>query len=294
MTEGFRTPEERFAELPDFPFEPSYRTVGDLRLAHVDVGEGAPVVMLHGEPTWSFIWRRVIPPIRDAGFRCIAPDHAGFGRSDKPLDPEWHSLERHVELTSTLLVDLDLRDVTLVVHDWGGPVGLTIALAHPERVARIVTLDTAIDPREVWMSELWVRFREFVEATTDFPVGQIMQTSCFKQLPDDVIAAYDAPFPVTESKAGTVGMPMAVPKPVEGQPMPAYESIAEGMRADGRPMLMLWGQEDMILTVASGERLASSIGRRLDHVIPEAGHGLQEDQGPLVGTLIADWLIGDG
>lgn len=294
MTEAFRTPEERFADLPDFAFEPEYRMVGDLRLAHIDVGEGAPVVMLHGEPTWSLIWRRVIPPIRDTGFRCIAPDHAGFGRSDKPLDPGWHSLERHVELSSTLLEDLDLRDVTLVVHDWGGPVGLTIALTHPERVSRIVTLDTAIDPREAWMSELWVRFREFVEATTDFPVGQIMQTSCFKQLPDDVIAAYDAPFPVAESKAGTIGLPMSVPKPVEGQRIPAYESIAEGLRADSRPMLMLWGQEDMILTVASGERLASSLGRRLDHVIPEAGHGLQEDQGPLVGTLTADWLTSDG
>jgi haloalkane dehalogenase len=293
VTEAFRTPEERFTGLPDFDFEPGYRTVGDLRLAHLDVGEGPPVVMLHGEPSWSFIWRRVVPPIRETGFRCVVPDHAGFGRSDKPHDPSWHSLERHVELTTTLLEDLDLRDVTLVVHDWGGPIGLTIAVTRPDRVARIVSLDTAIDPAEAWMSEAWVRFREFVETTDDFPAGQIMQTSCFTELDDEVVAAYDAPFPAPESKGGLTGLPMCVPRPDE-QPAAAYESLAEGLRRDQRPMLMLWGQEDLILTVASGERLAMSIGRKLDHVIPGAGHGLQEDQGPLVGELIADWLTSGG
>jgi haloalkane dehalogenase len=291
MAEAFRTPEERFAEVPEFDFEPSYRTVGDLRLAHVDVGEGPPVVMLHGEPTWGFIWRDVIPPVRDAGFRCIVPDHAGFGRSDKPMDPSWHSLERHVELTGTLLEDLDLRDATIVVHDWGGPIGFTLALSHADRVARIVSLDTAIDPREAWMSDLWVRFREFVEATEDLPTGQMMQTSCFKELPDPVVAAYDAPFPTVESKAGVTGLPLCVPRVNPEDPTPAeYADIIQGLRSDARPILILWGQEDMILTVASGERLASLIGRKLDHVIPDAGHGLQEDQGPLVGRLIADWL----
>lgn len=289
MTESFRTPEERFARLPDFDFAPSYRMVGDLRVAHLDVGRGPPVVLLHGEPTWSFIWRKVIPPIRDEGFRCIVPDHAGFGRSDKPLDPSWHSLERHAEITTSLLEELDLSDLTLVVHDWGGPIGLTVAVAHPERVARIVTLDTAIDPNEPWMSEAWVRFREFVETTADFPAGEIMQTSCVKELPTEVVAAYDAPFPTPESKGGLTGLPMCMPRQGD-EAISDYESIVEGLRGDDRPMLMLWGHDDLILTVASGERLATSIGRKLDHVIPDAGHGLQEDQGPLVGRLIADWL----
>jgi haloalkane dehalogenase len=293
VTEAFRTPEERFADLSEFPFEPSYRMVGDLRLAHVDVGEGRPIVMLHGEPSWSFIWRDVIPPVRDAGFRCVIPDHAGFGRSDKPRDPSWHSLERHVELTTTLLEDLDLREVTLVVHDWGGPIGLSIALAHPNRVASVVTLDTIIDPREAWMSELWVRFREFVETTEDFPAGQIMQATCLTDLSDEAVAAYDAPFPSVESKAALTGLPMCVPKVGPGEAVPAYEDICEGLRRDRRPMLILWGEDDLILTVASGERLASRIGRRIDHLIPQAGHGLQEDQGPLVGRLIADWLTSD-
>jgi pimeloyl-ACP methyl ester carboxylesterase len=192
----FRTPEERFEGLPDFAYEPHYRTVGELRLAHLDVGEGAPVLMLHVEPTWSFIWRKVIPAVRDAGYRCVVPDHAGFGRSDKPTDPAWHSLGRHVKLASSLLEELDLRDVTVVCHDWGGPIGLTVALAHPDRIARAVMLDTVIDPREAWTSELWVRFREFVERTEDLPMGELVAGSCLHGLADDVLAAYDAPFPV--------------------------------------------------------------------------------------------------
>src|ERR671910_3111676 len=197
----YRTPEERFEGLPDFDFEPNYRNVGDLRLAHLDVGEGPPVLMLHGEPTWSFIWRKLIPPIRDARYRCVAPDHAGFGRSDKPTDPAWQTLERHVELTASLVEDLDLHDVTLVIHDWGGPIGLSLALAYPDRVARIVILDTVIDPREVWMNHAWVRIREWIELTGDLPVAELMRASCWHELSDDVVAAYEAPFPVAESKA---------------------------------------------------------------------------------------------
>jgi haloalkane dehalogenase len=290
VTEAFRTPEERFADLPDFDFQPTYRTVGDFRLAHLDVGEGSPVVMLHGEPSWSFIWRQVIPPIRDTGYRCIVPDHAGFGRSDKPLDEDWHSLERHVDITASLLEDLDLRDVTLVVHDWGGPIGFSVCLIHPDRVARVATLDTVIDPREVWMSEVWVRFREFVESTEDFPAGEIMQGSCFRDLPADVLAAYDAPFPTLESKAALTGLPMSVPRIESDEDAAPFLDICDALRGDERPFLMLWGQEDLILTVASGHRLAAAIGRRIDHVIPDAGHGIQEDQGKAVGELIADWL----
>jgi haloalkane dehalogenase len=290
VIEAFRTPAERFSGLPEFDFETSYRTVGDLRLAHLDVGDGPPVVMLHGEPSWSFIWRSVIPPIRDAGFRCVAPDHAGFGRSDKPLDPSWHSLDEHVELTANLLEDLDLREVTLVGHDWGGPISAIVALSAPDRVARMVILDTVIDPREAWMSEMWVRFREFVESTEDFPAGEIMRATCFRGLADDAIAAYDAPFPTVVSKAALTGLPLSVPRiETDGQAGP-WEDLCDALRQDPRPILITWGQDDLILTVASGERLASRIGRKVDHVIPEAGHGLQEDQGPMIGGLIADWL----
>lgn len=257
MTEAFRTPEARFAELPEFDFEPHYRTAGDLRLAHLDEGDGPPVVMLHGEPAWSFIWRRVLPPLRDAGYRCLVPDHAGFGRSDKPLDPCWHSPERHIQLTSALLVELDLRDVTLLVHDWGGPIGMTIALTHPDRVGRIATLDTAIDPRETWMSEAWVRFREFVERTDDFPTGAIMRATCFRGLSDEVAAAYDAPFPTVGSKAALKGLPLSVPRLQDEEQVAPYEDLRDALRRDPRPILILWGHDDLILTVASGSPPAS-------------------------------------
>lgn len=294
MTGVFRTPEERFEGLPEFPFEPCYRTVGELRLAHLDVGEGAPVVMLHGEPAWSFIWRKVIPPLRDAGYRCVVPDHAGFGRSDKPLDPDWQSLERHVELTGTLLEQLDLRDATLVVHDWGGPIGLTVAVAHPDRVSRIVVLDTAIDSREVWMNELWVRFRDFVMETEDLRAGELMRATCLRDPGDEVLAGYEAPFPAPESKAALKGLPMSVPRPDDEDAAAAAAGVYDALRRDSRSLLILWAESDLILTLASGQRLASRIGRRIDHVIPDAGHGLQEDQGELVGALIADWLRGGG
>jgi haloalkane dehalogenase len=286
----FRTPEERFEGLADFAFEPHYRTIGELRLAHLDVGEGDPVLMLHGDPAWSFIWRKVIPTIRDAGYRCVAPDHAGFGRSDKPTDPAWHSLRPHVRLTSSLLTDLDLRDVTVVCHDWGGPIGLTLALAHPDRIARIVILDTVIDTREAWISELWVRFREFVEQTEDLPIGELMRGTCYQGLADKVLAAYNAPFPGPESKAAVKGLAMCVPRKHDKTDLAAFDALMVGLSDDVRPKLMLWGERDLVIGLAVGQRLASQIGHRIDHVIPDAGHGIQEDQGPMVGALIAGWL----
>src|SRR4051812_587764 len=132
-----RTPAERLEGLPDFPFQSSYTEIDGLRLAYLDEGEGKPVVFSHGEPPWSFLWRKVIPPVRDAGFRCIAPDYAGFGRSDKPTDLDWYTYDKHVQQTGSLLEHLDLRDVTAVVPDWGGPVRLRLAAAKPGPLARV-------------------------------------------------------------------------------------------------------------------------------------------------------------
>ena len=146
LMDAVRTPDELLAELPAFPWASQHRTVEDgLRMAHLDEGEGAPVVFFHGEPTWSFLWRKVIPPVRDAGFRCIAPDLLGFGRSDKPMDIDWYSYDRHTASIAALLEDLDLRDATIVVHDWGGPIGLRArGRARPSGSARLVILDTGL------------------------------------------------------------------------------------------------------------------------------------------------------
>jgi haloalkane dehalogenase len=287
--DAFRTPEERFEGLPQFDHRPRYREVDGLRLGHIEAGDGPPVVMLHGEPAWSFIYRKLIPPLRDAGYRCIVPDHPGFGRSDKPFDPAWYRLDRLIASSGSLLEDLALRDVTLVVHDWGGPVGLSLAVTEPERIARIVVLDTTLDPTEAWMNESWVRFREFVERTEELPIGAIMRATCASEPTDEVLAAYDAPFPARQAQGGTHGLPLSVPRTRETPP--DVGRLYQALRDDPRPMLVLWGELDIYITLATGQRLASAIGRRIDHVVADAGHAIQEDQGELVGSLIAEWLV---
>ncbi len=189
-----RTPDERLQGLPDYPFESSYREVDGLRLAHLDEGEGKPVVFFHGEPTWSYLWRKVIPPVRDAGFRCIAPDYAGFGRSDKPTDVGWYTYDRHVELMAALLEELDLRDATVVVHDWGGPIGLRLAVEHPDRISRIVIMETGPFTGHQRMSDAWFAFRDFVRENEDVPVGILVRGGCKNDPGDEVIAAYEAPY----------------------------------------------------------------------------------------------------
>ena len=254
----------------------------------MDEGAGRPIVFLHGEPAWSYIWRKTIPVLTEAGHRCIAPDHAGCGRSDKPTDFGWYTLENHVAVTESLLEDLDLRDVTLVVHDWGGAIGLTLALARPDRIERMVILDTVLDPAEVWVSERWVEFRDFVERTDDLPVGWVMRATLYTDPGDEVIAAYEAPHLGPESKVALRAMPLSVPRSAEGEDEPS--PLPEGLRRDRRPMRIIWGENDTVLTATIGERLARSIGRSVDEWIPNAGHGLPEDQGELLGERIAAWL----
>jgi len=290
MTDTLRTPDDAFADLPDFPYEPRYREVDGLRLAHIDEGEGPPVVMFHGEPTWSFLWRKVLPPVRDAGYRVIAPDLAGFGRSDKPTDLAWYAYDRHTELAGTLLEDLDVRDATAVVHDWGGPIGLRLAVEHPERISKLVILDTGLFTGRQRMSEAWIQFRNFVERTEDLPVGFLVRGACKIDPGDDVVAAYDAPYPTPASKAGARAFPLMLPTEPTAPGAEAGQRVLEALREDRRPTLMLWADSDPILSVETGERFASAIGRESPRVIENASHFLQEDQGPEIGRLIAEWL----
>src|SRR3954453_17732639 len=234
MTDAVRTPDPLLEGLPDFPYAPRYRTVGGLRLAHVDEGEGAPVVMWHGEPTWGFLWRHVLPPVRDAGHRVVLPDLAGFGRSDKPLDPGWYSYDRHVETAATLLEDLDLRDATFVVHDWGGPIGLRLAVEHPDRVARLVLTDTGLFTGEQPMSDSWHAFADFVARTEDLPVGMLVRRGCHRDPGEAVAAAYDPPFPTAPPRPGGRGRgALGRPPPqrrLEGRPprLPGPDPAAAG------------------------------------------------------------------
>jgi haloalkane dehalogenase len=291
MGEVVRTPEEAFEDLPDFPFRAHYREVDGLRLAHLDEGEGPPVVFFHGEPTWSFLWRKVIPPVRDAGFRCLAPDLVGFGQSDKPTNIGFYSYDRHCSLAGSLLEDLDVRGATVVVHDWGGLIGLRLAVEQRERIERLVILDTGLFSGHQRMSEGWLAFRDFVERTEDLPVGMLVRRGCRTDPGDEVAAAYEAPYPSAAAKAGARAFPLLVPQTPEAPGAAAGARVHEALRQDRRPTLMLWADSDAVLPLSAGERFAASIGREAPRTIADAGHFLQEDQGPLIGSSIAQWLV---
>ncbi len=290
MTDAIRTPDEVLEGLPDFPFSSRYREFDGLRLAHLDEGDGPPVVFFHGEPTWSFLWRKVIPPVRDAGYRCIAPDLPGFGRSDKPVDIDWYSYERHVAAVAPMLEDLDLRDATIVVHDWGGPIGLRLAVDHPDRIARIVALDTGLFTGRQRMTDAWNAFRDFVERTDDLPVGFLVRGACKHDPGDEVIAGYEAPFPSAASKAGARAFPLILPTSPEMPGAEAGQRVLEALGTDRRPKLVLWADSDPILPPDVGRRFAAALGVEVHHEIADASHFLQEDAGGQIGALIADWL----
>jgi haloalkane dehalogenase len=288
--DAIRTPDEVLEGLPDFPYEPHYREVDGLRLAHIDEGDGAPVVMWHGEPTWSFLWRKVLPPVRDAGHRVICPDLVGFGRSDKPTERDWYSYDRHVEYAATLLTDLDIRGATFVVHDWGGPIGLRLAVEHPDRVDRLVIMDTGVSTGERRMGEEWQRFRDFVDRIEDVPMSPILQGGTHTELPPEVLAGYEKPFPNAASKAGMRAFPGLIAQEPDAPGAEAGRRVLAALRQDPRPKLVLWADGDFVLPPAIGTAFAAALGVDGPTPITDAGHFLQEDKGAEIGALIADWL----
>jgi haloalkane dehalogenase len=291
--EVFRTPDERFASLPDFSYEPRYRDWDGIRLAHVDEGDGLPVVMLHGEPTWGFLYRKLMPPLLDAGFRCVLPDLPGFGRSDKPVDDGWYSYDRHTAAIASLLEALDVRDATFVMQDWGGPIGLRIAtLELPERVARLVAMDTGVFNGHQRMSEGWIRFRDFVARNRDLPIARLITGACKHEPPPEVVAAYEAPFPTEESKAGARAFPPLVPLEPDAPGAAEGRAVIEAMRRETRPALLLWADSDPALPLEPLGRFVQMLFPTADEltVIEDASHFLQEDQGERIGRLVADWL----
>lgn len=288
-----RTPEARFEGLPGFDeLRPHYREREGLRLAHLDEGDGggSPVVLVHGQPTWSYLWRKVLPPLVAAGHRCVVPDHLGFGRSDKPQDLAAYSYERHAGLLADLLDTLDLHDVTMVVHDWGGPIGLRVAVERPDRVARMVLMDTGVVTGRERLSDTWQAFRDYVARTPELPVGQLVGAGCHVTPPAEVLAAYDAPFDGAESQGGVHAFPTLVPVSPDAPGAAAGARVKAALREDRRRLLMLWAAADPVFPLKAGEAFAASLGRGIDRVVEDAGHFLQEDRGSEVGALIAEWL----
>ncbi|HEY6932292.1 MAG TPA: haloalkane dehalogenase [Marmoricola sp.] len=295
-----RTPDDRFAELPDFPYEPRYATVpdqdgGELRMAYVDAGPpDAPVaLLLHGEPSWSFLYRHVIGVLADRGIRCLAPDLIGFGRSDKPTDPSDHSYARHVEWVRALAFDvLDLRELTLVGQDWGGLIGLRLAAEHPDRFARIVAANTGLPTGDVDMPEVWWQFRRAVDSAEQLDIGRFVQSGCATRLPEAVLAAYDAPFPDEAHKAGPRAMPGLVPTRPDDPASEANRAAWERLTHSDTPFLVAFSDGDPITGAMAPilqRRMPGAQGRR-HPVIEGAGHFLQEDAGDRLGAVIADFV----
>ena len=292
MGDLFRTPEERFEGLPGYAFEPHWHAADGLRMHYLDEGEGDPVVCFHGEPTWAYLYRRMLPVLTGAGMRVVCPDYPGFGRSDKPTDRRWYTYDRHVEHVSGLLASLDLRDATVVVQDWGGPIGLRWAVENPERVARLVILNTGLFTGRV--SKGFMAWRDFAERNPDLPVGFVLQGATATELPGDVVAAYEAPFPTPESKAGAAQFPLLVPISDDQAGAAEMRAVAGELSRWDKPALVAFSDEDPVFPYPrAGERFTELIPSAGEQIrIEGAAHFLQEDRGERIAELVVKFARG--
>jgi haloalkane dehalogenase len=294
-----RTPDDRFAGLPDFDLAPHYAEIpdqdgGSLRMAWVEAGpaDGPPILLLHGEPSWSFLYRTVIPPLAAAGFRTIAPDLVGFGRSDKPADPTDHSYARHVEWVRALAFDeLDLRGATLVGQDWGGLIGLRLVAEHPDRFAAVVAANTGLPTGDRDMPEVWWKFRRAVEKAAELDVARLVASGCRTPLTPAAHAAYAAPFPDETYKTGPRVMPTLVPTRPDDPATEANRAAWATLTKLDLPVLVAFSDSDPITAAMAPvlRELPGAAGH--DHpTITGAGHFLQEDAGPALAAAILAFL----
>jgi haloalkane dehalogenase len=286
----FRTPDERFENLPGYDFEPHYAQLDGLRLHYVDEGEGDPVVCFHGEPTWAYLYRKMLRPLVAGGNRVICPDYAGFGRSDKPTERGWYTYDRHVDLVTRVLDQLDVRNATAVVQDWGGPIGLRWAVENSDRVARLAILNTGLFTGRV--SKGFMAWRDFAERNPDLPVGFVVGGGTATDLPEDVVAAYEAPFPTPESKAGAAQFPLIVPTSEEMAGAKEMRAVTEALSRWDKPALVAFSDSDPVFPFPrAGEVLASLIPGAGEQVrIEGAAHFLQEDRGVQIAEEVLRFL----
>jgi haloalkane dehalogenase len=283
----FRTPDERFADLPGFPYTPNYVEVDGLRLHHLDEGFGATVLCFHGEPSWTFLYRHMLDALVAGGHRVVCPDMVGFGRSDKPTDERWYTYDRHVETISRHLDQLDLRDVTVVVQDWGGPIGLRWAVEHAQRVERLVILNTGLFAGRV--SKGFEAWREFVERNPDLPIGAIIQAGTATELSDEVVVAYEAPWPTQASKAAAHRFPFLVPLSDEDVGAAEMRAVRAELARWDKPALVAFSDADPVFPFPqAGEQFTQLIPTAGEQVrIEGAAHFLQEEAAaPIVDAMV--------
>lgn len=290
-----RTPDERFAQIPDFPYAPHYVEVGGLRIAFIDEGPRTadPVLLMHGEPTWSFLYRKMIPPLVAAGHRVVVPDLVGCGRSDKPAQTSDYSYARHVAWMLGWLEAVDLRRITLFCQDWGSLIGLRMATAQPDRFARIVLANGGLPMGKGVVPRAFRIWRAFSRWSPVFPVARIVNSGCVQKLNAAELAAYDAPFPSSAYKAAVRIFPSFVPITPDDPEAPANEAAWQVLEQWQKPFLTLFSSRDPI--TRGGERVFQNRvpgAQGQPHtIIRSAGHFLQEDKGPEIAahinTLIA-------
>ncbi|HWH31581.1 MAG TPA: haloalkane dehalogenase [Egibacteraceae bacterium] len=295
--EVLRTPDERFSALPDWPYEPRYAEVGDgLRAHYVDEGprDGEPVLLLHGEPTWGYLYRHMIPPLAAAGLRVVVPDLIGFGRSDKPAAQADYTYARHVEWMRALLFDhLSLSGVTLFGQDWGGLIGLRLVGEHPDRFARVVAGNTFLPTGDHEPSEAFLAWQRFSQETPEFPIGRIVNGASKRELSEAEVAAYDAPFPEESYKAGARRFPMLVPTSPEDPAAEDNRKAWETLSAWDKPFLCTFSDGDPI--TAGGDRVFRKLvpgTAGMAHRTVSGGHFLQEDSGPELAAAIVELISG--
>ncbi len=288
-----RTPDERFKNLPDFPFQPHYVEVNGLRIHYIDEGQGEVILCLHGEPSWSFLYRKMIP-ILSRNHRVLAMDFVGFGRSDKFTERSEYTFKMHHDTVVGFIDTLGLEQITLVAHDWGGLIGLTIASEMPERFARLVIMNTGLPTGDEPLGRAFMRWREFASSTPDMHIGVVIQTGVARgdQIAPEVLAAYESPFPDVTYKAGALAFPLLVPT------HPTDPGAAEMRRARAvlsqwhKPALVMFSDKDPITRSQDifFRALIPAAKDQPEIVIQDAGHFLQEDKGEEIALHIVDFI----
>ena len=285
----YRINESHFDNLNNYPFKPHYTDIEGLRIHYIDEGPRAskPVLLLHGVPTWSYLYRDIIPLLAEAGYRVIAPDLAGFGRSDKPVDHSWYSLSSHVRILCQLVATLDLSDITLFGQDWGSMIGLRMAVEVPERFGRIIISNGGLPTGKEEVPLLFTVWRLFARWSPYFPIDRIINSGCRTRLSKEQRRAYKAPFPGPKDKVGPRVMPRKVPlstkHPEAAKNMAAWEKLESWHK----PFLSVFGDSDPI-TRAWNEILRERIpgAKKQEHKVLKAGHFIQEDAGPELAEII--------
>jgi haloalkane dehalogenase len=298
LMDVLRTPDERFTALPDFPYAPHYTEITDesgirLRVAAIDEGrrDAAPILLLHGEPTWSFLYRKIIARLVAAGHRVVAPDLVGFGRSDKPADRADYTYERHVKWMSDWLVANDLRDITLFCQDWGGLIGLRLVAAFPDRFARVIAANTFM-PEGSGATPAFEAWLAFSQSVPVFPTPMIVNGGTVRDLSEAERNAYEAPYPDESYKAGARQFPALVPVKPEMASVRENQQAWKVLERFEKPFLTAFGDSDPITKGADARLQARIPGcRGQNHTtIVNAGHFLQEDQPDEIAKVIDDFI----